>query len=236
MAKKVLLCGEGPTDYGNPKYGSNEWEEGPVQSIIRKSVNGDIEFAYASKEDVKGKRIQRRTGVKVIGHGAKSFKLCMIAEDRGDIDNIVCYVDADREHGSGKSELESKKRLQEVYSQISNGFQQFSDARSQSSIPMVPLKMIESWLLADEHAFAQCFGKPPANPSLPGQPELIWGNENDPTSDHPKNYLKRVLEQYNHQGNRETFKSIAEEIEIDVLRRRCPMSFDLFYRDVKAIG
>lgn len=40
------------------------------------------------------------------GHGAKSYKLCMIAKDRGDIDNIVCYVDADREHGSSKSLLD----------------------------------------------------------------------------------------------------------------------------------
>ena len=53
MAKRILLCGEGPTDYGNPKYGSHDWEEGPVQPIIRKSVNGDIEFAYTTKEDIK---------------------------------------------------------------------------------------------------------------------------------------------------------------------------------------
>lgn len=159
----------------------------------------------------------------------------MIAADQGDIDNIVCYVDADRKHGSGKSRLESQKRLQEVYNQISNGFQQFSQERSQNSIPMVPLKMIESWLLADDQAFTQCFGKQPTNPSLPGQPELIWGDENKPASDHPKNYLKRVLGQYNQEANKDTFKSIAEEIDIDTLRARCPLSFELFYQDAQAI-
>jgi hypothetical protein len=235
MAKKILLCGEGPTDYGNPQYGSHDWEEGPIQSLIRKSVNGDIEFTYATKEDVRKKRIQRRTSAKVPGHGAKAYQLCLIAADQGDIDNIVCYVDADREHGSGKSRLEAQRRLQEVYNQISNGFQQFNQERSQNSIPMVPLKMIESWLLADEQAFTQYYGRQPTNPSLPGQPELIWGDENDPTSDHPKNYLKRVLEQYNDQANRDTFKSIAEEIIIDTLRRRCSLSFELFYQDAQAI-
>lgn len=235
MAKKILLCGEGPTDYGKPEYVSYGWEEGPVQPLIRKVVNHDIEFAYATKEEVKGKKIQRRTGAKVTGYGAKSYKLCMIAADQGDIDNIVCYVDADRKHGSGKSRLESQKRLQEVYNQISNGFQQFSQERSQNSIPMVPLKMIESWLLADDQAFTQCFGKQPTNPSLPGQPELIWGDENKPASDHPKNYLKRVLGQYNQEANKDTFKSIAEEIDIDTLRARCPLSFELFYQDAQAI-
>lgn len=235
MVKKILLCGEGPTDYGTPQYGSSDWEEGPVQSLIRKSVNGDIEFTYATKEDVRKKRIQPRTGAKVPGHGAKSYKLCMIAAAQGDIDNIVCYVDADRVHGSGKSRLEAQRRLQEVYDQISNGFQQFSQERSQNSIPMVPLKMIESWLLADEQAFTQCYGRQPTNPSLPVQPELIWGDENDPISDHPKNYLKRVLGQYNGQANRDTFKSIAEAINIHTLRIRCPMSFELFYQDAQAI-
>lgn len=235
MAKKILLFGEGPTDYGKPEYGLHNWEEGPVQPLIRKVVNHDIEFVYATKEEVRSKKIQRRTGAKLSGHGVKSYQLCLIALEKGDIDNIVCYVDADREHGSRKSKRESEKRLQEIHSQIKNGFQQFSDARSHNSIPMVPLKMIESWLLADDQAFAQCFERDPSNPALPGQPELIWGDENDPTSNHPKNYLKRVLEQYNQEANRDTFKSIAEEIDIDTLRARCPLSFELFYQDAQAI-
>lgn len=235
MTKKVLLYGEGPTDYGKTQYGTAEWEEGPVQPIIRKLVNGDIEFAYATKDDVKGRTIQRRTAAKVRGHGVKSYKLCMIAEERGDIDNIICYVDADREHGSSKSVRDAKKRLRDVYKEIKNGFERFPVDRSQTSIPMVPLKMIESWLLADEQAFAQ-FGEPPTHPALPGQPELIWGDENDPDSDHPKNYLKRVLDQYDQQANRDTFKSIAEKMEIEALRERCPLSFEQFYQDAKVIG
>jgi len=65
---------------------------------------------------------------------------------------------------------------------------------------MIPLKMIESWLLADEIAFTTCFGKPPTRPPLPRQPELIWGDENDQTSNHPKIILKRVLDQYKSQS------------------------------------
>jgi len=95
MARKVLLCGEGPTDYGNIKFGSSEWEKGPVQEII--------------------------------------------------------------------------------------------------------------------------------------------GNKNDPNSDHPKNYLQRVLDQYHAQGNRETFKNIAENINICELKQKCPISFKRFHADMRVI-
>jgi len=236
MDKKVLLCGEGPTDYGRQKYGSTEWEEGPVQSIIRRSIRANIEFTHATKNDVRKIRIQRRTSAKLKGHGLKAYQLCVIASELGDIDNIVCYVDADRDPGSSKSARDAKKRVQDIYNEIQMGFEQFSAARSESSFPMIPLKMIESWLLADEIAFTTCFGKPPTRPPLPRKPELIWGDENDPTSDHPKNYLKRVLKQYGSQGTIEIFISIAENMRIDALRERCPISFELFYKDVQVIG
>lgn len=235
MAKKVLLFGEGPTDYGKQKYGSTEWEEGPVQSIIRKSVIEDIEFISATKNDVRRVRIQR-TSSKLEGHGVKAYQLCVIARELGDIDNIVCYVDADRDQGSSKSALDAKKRVRDIYNDIQMGFEQFSSERSQSSIPMIPLKMIESWLLADEIAFTKCFGKPPTRPPLPKHPELIWGDESDTTSDHPKNYLKRVLDQYSSQGTVQIFISIAESMRIDELRRKCPISFELFYQDVQVIS
>jgi len=235
MATKVLLCGEGPTDYGRQKYGSTEWEEGPVQSIIRKCVFEDIEFAYATKNEVRKVRIQR-TSAKLKGHGVKAYQLCVIASEIGDINNIVCYVDADRDQGSSKSAQNAKKRVDYIYNEINMGFEQFSATRSESSFPMVPLKMIESWLLSDDIAFTACFGKLPTKPPLPKQPELIWGDENDPTSDHPKNYLKRVLAQYGSQGTIEVFISIAKNMTIDILRRKCPISFELFYQDVKVIG
>ena len=111
MAKKVLLFGEGPTDYGRQMFGSTEWEEGPVQYIIRKCVLEEIEFINATKKNVRDVKIQRRTGSKLKGHGVKAYQLCVIARELGDIDNIVCYVDADRDQGSSTSAREAKKEL-----------------------------------------------------------------------------------------------------------------------------
>jgi hypothetical protein len=236
MTTKVLLCGEGPTDYGNRKYGSTEWEEGSLQPIIRKSFQGkDVNFCYATKSEVKSITIQSRTSAKLKGYGVKSFKLCEIARRRENINNIICYVDGDRDPGSRNSELAARKRVQEINDDIKNGFNQFSEDRSRSSIPMVPCKMIESWLLADNEVFQKCFGSVPISPALPQHPELIWGAKDDPGSDYPKHYLKRVLDQYYLQPNREIFKIIAENIDIGVLRNKCPISFERFYTDIQAI-
>ncbi|MEA1961980.1 MAG: DUF4276 family protein [Bacillota bacterium] len=233
MAKKVLLCGEGPTDYGQPIYGSTGWEEGPLQPIIRKSVHVEIEFDCVTKQEVKEKRIQGRH--KVQGHGVKAYKLCRIAEDRGAVDHIICYVDADRDAASTTSRRDFGKRVNELYSEIRDGFEKFSEERGRSSIPMIALKMIESWLLSDETAFARCFNSPPTNPGLPQQPELIWGDKGDPTSNYPKNYLQRVLKQYGIEGNRGVYKEIAEYIDINELRNKCSISFERFYIDIQII-
>lgn len=231
--KKGFVVWRGVYRLWKPKYASDEWEEGPVQPIIRKSINVDIIFEYATREDVKEKRLQRARGLK--GHGRKAYALCLIARSM-DIDHIICYVDADRSTSSSKSAADARKRFREVYEEIRSGFQQFSAERSATSIPMIPLKMIESWLLADETAFATCFGNTPTNPALPSKPELIWGDENVPASKHPKNYIKRVLDQYQgSSANRETFKDIAENMDINILRARCPLSFERFYQDVQVI-
>ena len=235
MTKRVLLCGEGPTDYGSRRYASDEWDEGPVQPIIRKSINVEIVFDYATRDDIKKKRIQRTGGKGLKGHGYKAYALCLIARSMN-IDHIICCVDADRSTSSSNTAVNARKRFREVYAEIRNGFELFSAERSESSIPMIPLKMIESWLLADETAFATCFGHTPTNPALPTKPELIWGDENDPASKHPKKYMKRVLDQYpDTLANRETFKDIAENIDIDTLKGKCPISFDRFYQDVQVI-
>jgi len=238
MVERVLLCGEGPTDYGTKEYGTNQWQEGPVQPIIRKTSGRKYLFENIEKDEIKKLRIQR---AKVKGHAAKSYKLSMIARERK-INTVVCYVDADKISGDGRKELNFRKSFQEVYDQVQLGFEKFNDTHKGegnvriTGIPMVPLTMIECWLLSDENAFIRCFGKAPTHPRLPSEPELIWGEKRNPGSDYPKNLMKRVLNQFQgKEGNRETFREIVEKVEIDVLRKKCPISFGKFYRDVQLL-
>lgn len=236
MVERVLLCGEGPTDYGTKEYGTNQWQEGPVHPIIRKTSGLKFLFEPIEKGEVKKLRIQR---AKVKGHAAKSYKLSMIARERK-INTVVCYVDADKISGNGKKELNFRKSFQEIYDQVQLGFEKFNDTHKGedivriTGIPMVPLTMIECWLLSDEKAFVKCFGKAPIHPRLPSEPEFIWGEKKNPISDYPKNLMKRVLNQFpGKESTRETFKEIAEKIDIAVLRNKCPISFGKFYSDVR---
>jgi hypothetical protein len=96
---------------------------------------------------------------------------------------------------------------------------------------MVPIRMIESWLLGDEGSYEKYFGKKIHNPKLPKKPELIWGKDDDPNSDFPKCYLEKVLKQFNEESSREVFNNIAENIDIENLKKNCPISFAKFYDD-----
>ena len=62
-------------------------------------------------------------------------------------------------------------------------------------------------------------------------PELIWGEKSNPDSDYPKNYIRRVLEQYHEEPGREVFVNIAQETSIGILKEKCPISFAKFHEE-----
>ena len=95
-------------------------------------------------------------------------------------------------------------------------------------VAMIPMRMLENWLLADENAFKEAFGDHPKNPKLPTKPEFIWGDEQNPTSEHPKRYLHRVFEQYGASGGTENFVVVANATSIETLKQKCPNSFAPF--------
>ncbi|MBF0231556.1 MAG: DUF4276 family protein, partial [Desulfamplus sp.] len=207
------------------------WLEGPVQPLVRKLVSQQIEFVCVLKEDVKNVRLQKRRqqNKKLKGKGIAATKLCIYAGTNG-YDSIIHFSDADREQGTKNSPNESEKRFKKVYSEIIEGVM-YEDQIVY--IPMVALKMIESWLLSDEGAFERCFGQSPESPQLPKKPELIWGKKEDPQSDYPKNYLKRVLAQFKAVDCRETYFDIANAMDVDLVKERCSISFRRFYEDIK---
>ncbi|MCP5047150.1 MAG: hypothetical protein GY940_08260, partial [bacterium] len=179
MPVLVLLCGEGPTDYGAKEYGTNQWQEGPVQPITRKTAAEELIFKPVEKHELKKLRIQRGPRS---GHAIKSYKLSVIARKQN-INTVICYVDADKLTGKGKKETVARESFQVVYNQVKAGFIAFNQSFRAGEhdeirgIPMVPLGMIECWLMSDREAFTKCFGKPPTTPPLPRKPEFIWGEK-----------------------------------------------------------
>jgi len=234
MTETVLLLGEGPTDYGIPGKYSEAWKEGPVQPLVRKSVNKKLSFECILKNDLKEIKLQgKRPHIKE-KPAIAALKLCLYAK-KHKYNKVILFSDADREQGTKNTPGEAKKRFEKVYQTISENAAPVTKNGEIIFVPMVALKMIESWLMADEKAYKKCYGKEPVTPTLPSKPEFIWGKKKDGDSNYPKNYLKRVLNQFNENPCRETYHEIAEQMDIETLKSKCAVSYKRFFDDVQKI-
>jgi hypothetical protein len=84
----------------------------------------------------------------------------------------------------------------------------------------VCIEEVEAWLLADAGCFRRCFGAGPQK--LPGSVETLVD---------PKSVLDSVLEGYpQREGDRlpDTYRRLAEEVDLEVLERMCPSGFGRF--------
>ena len=100
---------------------------------------------------------------------------------------------------------------------------------------MIPIRMIENWLLGDENVYKKIFGSLPASPKLPNKPEYIWGSKYKPDSNYPKHYLRRVLEQYHKDRDTNNYIIISKNIDIENLKKACNYSFGKFYNDIETL-
>lgn len=176
MKKKIAVTGEGSTDYGQAGYhqktGQREWKWGPVKGLCilcldQEEMGAVPEFYPVHKEDVKRIKLLRSdSGLEGRAIPARKFRnLCREQK----LEYGIFYTDADRGGESGKAAHSAKKHFEKVYQEVIRGLQA---EENKNFIPMIPLKMIECWLLADEKAFYRCFEK---ISRLPSKPELIWG-------------------------------------------------------------
>jgi len=153
-----------------------------------------------------GKRINRIAYIRRLWHEAKKAKC----------GHIGLHQDLDHQ------------KAEKVYQDIHEDFNSILPS-SIKRIAIVPKEMTESWLLSDENAFPAI----PKEPRLPAKPEELWGQKNNPQSDHPYNYFVRVLTQFNLPDNHDTYTQIAEKTDIEILKRCCPKSFCLFHSDMQ---
>jgi hypothetical protein len=121
--------------------------------------------------------------------------------------------------------------FKEVYQSIHKDFKTVLPD-SINRLAIVPKEMTESWLLADVTAI-NSLGDGSIHVDQSPNPETLWGNKDDPESNYPKNYLKQNLEKLAVEYNSESCTRIAENTNIEVLKRRCPVSFGQFYTDIQ---
>ena len=236
---KIFLVGEGPTDCGWPEYQEREgryvWQDGPVQIYIRKIMrDAEIEatdkagFSTIAKER---KKRNRRAMQGIKGHGDKAFIISSVAKERG-FDVAAMYVDGDKEQGSTQKDTpRCRKRYEEVSGQVKEGLLR---GGADQYLAIVPMKMIECWLLGDPKAFKAAF-KTDVPGKLLNNPELLWGDEHNPESDYPKNRLSKVLKLCNQSSSREIYSEIASHSDVETLSANCPISFADFAQQMQAL-
>lgn len=237
---RIFLVGEGPTDCGRPKFnkkvGQYVWEDGPAQIFIRKYVpDADIESMDKSKFEAESKtrteKLNRRSLKQLKGHGIKAYWVARKASEEG-YPVAALYVDADKAEGRApKNPHECSERYLEMRDQVLNGLQK---GGAPLGLAIIPMKMIECWLMGDANAFSKAFGTDVV-PDLPRNPELIWGDKHNPNSDYPKNRLSRVLEQYDEECNMATYNQISLHSDAEAIARSCPISFGDFVQQMNCI-
>ena len=236
---KMFLTGEGPTDCGRSVYdkktGRNTWADGPVQVYIHK-LAPDLQIETYGKHELKDASAERKTRrnrrsiQELSGHGKKAFYVAQLAAEKG-YDITAMYVDADKDQGSAQKDMTScQRRYDLVKGDVLTGLEQGGASRPMAIIPM---KMIECWILGDRNAFIQVFGKAPDQAQFKN-PEFLWGNVDDPKSDYPKNRLARILAQCGVESSQDTYVMIAEASDLQTMCRTCSISFADFVNQLRA--
>ena len=150
---KIAITGEGSTDYGKKDYRSGEWLPGPAiiyADNIVKEQKKEVEFVPIEREEVGKIKLQGRSIKGLQGKGVTARKFSVLMH-RSECDAGIYYCDADKENGIKSSNQSAVNRHYErVYEEVDAGLD------SDRAIPMIPLSMIECWLLGDKDALEQC--------------------------------------------------------------------------------
>jgi hypothetical protein len=185
-----------------------------IPPLMKKAADTlEMDIHWIKKSDLKKVIIHRKKNVAISAHSKRIKSLAFVAEKDG-VNFIAYHSDAD-------------KKYSETYGEIKAEFDKLSNFHCAA---IVPKEMTESWLLADDGAYPSM----PENPKLPPKPEEIWGQKNDTNSNHPYNYFVRVLFQFKLSDDRDTYARIAENTNIEILKRRCPISFGQFCTDMQS--
>lgn len=206
---KILLCAEGPNDFG--RVGQEGW----LQAVLKQ--------ALSPRRSISFQRIMRNelfaiTKPRLKGHGSKAQAAHLLAR-RENCDAVVFMADSDT-----KSVRDWRKK----YKLLVEGFD--TNIRRPVAIACFPKSSSESWLLSDVEAWS-VLGLADGQ-SLPRRPEDLWGARRDPASNHPKNVFSRVCELAGQGNTSETRYEVAIGTRLTVLESQCSVSFPPFHESV----
>ena len=115
-------------------------------------------------------------------------------------------------------------KYSEVYNAIESDFKPLREKSNFKCLAIVPKEMLESWLLADVKAI-NSLGNGTVHVNESPLPETICN---------PKDYLEQDFVKLKIDNITAAYTQIAENTDIEVLKRRCPKSFGQFYTDMQS--
>ena len=220
----IYLSGEGKRDVGglaDRDYG-DPMDEGFFQPLLRRLVDGPVEFCGVASSLSLGPEPPRSLTGKLEQRAHQAVALA----DLENCDLVVIHTDAD-EKAAGKK---VPKKYESRRAQVQKGIDAAGSDRP-PAVPAVPIATTEAWALADPEAVKARRAHTKHGNDLRKAPETLWGAPHDPTSNHPKMLLERVL---GHAASHGEQAAIAAAMDLDVARKRCPLSLEPFIAEVLA--
>jgi hypothetical protein len=217
---KVFACFEGDSDIG------------ALETFLKKCAKGislDIEsYTHTTLRETKRARLLNAKAKNIPKDDSKFTRESAIRK-------LLYLADKNNESHIAYHQDTGDDGFRKTYNKTKKAFVKAGVPDEIKSLAIVPKKMIESWLLADVKAI-NLLGDGTSHVDQSPNPETLRGNEQDPNSNYPKNYLKRNLEQLglNLDNKRDTYAKIAENTDVEILKRRCPESFGQFYTDMQS--
>jgi dihydrofolate reductase len=92
------------------------------------------------------------------------------------------------------------------------------------------IECIEAWALADPDAWLHVFGEVP---TLPDDPEALWGDVRDSASNHPKCVLRRCFEEIGRSSAGNAVAELLAHASLELVASRCPRGFGRFVTDLR---
>lgn len=235
----IALIGEGRNDVGI--MGEKSWQDGTVQAYVERFLGNDFELNFevfsVSKKEIRQLKIGnkgRYQKQKIRGIAKKILRFVQLYPKRK-FDVLILFSDVDKTQGKEASENEAKAKYASILADLEKGKDFLITKNPQIKfVPMIPVRILECWLLGDKDGL-EYSGCSPQNPSLPKEPELVWGDKQNPESDYPKYYLKRILENGGLTAETETYRNIVYNNNFQNLNKNCPISFSLFYNKMMEV-
>lgn len=233
----IAIIGEGKNDVG--VMGEKMWNDGTIQVYLERFLADNFELNFtplsvSKKEttEIKSLKGGRYRKFHIKGVAKKLFRFIQ-KYPNNNFHLLVFFSDTDKTQGQKASEKEAKSKYQSILEHLEEGKKLLDEVMPDLEfIPMIPVRILECWLLGDKDGFEN-IGCSPQNPNLPKQSELLWGDAENPESNYPKYYLKQILENGGFVNDTETYRNIVFNNNFGNLYQNCPISFPLFYDEIE---